>query len=94
MIRLEELQYDINRERAKKSALWSGKIDRYEYLTVEEILPFDQRRVIKQAEFTYFPLAKAFEKQITAIKDQRGGLIKSLEKHRKQLVKSSGEKIL
>ena len=94
MIRLEELQYDINRERAKKSALWSGKIDRYEYLTVEEILPFDQRSVIKQAEFTYFPLAKAFEKQITAIKDQRGGLIKSLEKHRKQLVKSSCEKSL
>ena len=37
----EKLQYDINREAAKTSALSSGKIDKYEYLTVEEILPFD-----------------------------------------------------
>ena len=73
MIRLEELQYDINRERAKNSALWSSKIDRSEYLTVEGILPFDQRRVIEQTKFTYSPLAKAFEKQIKAIKDQGGG---------------------
>ena len=73
MIRLEELQYDINRERAKNSALWSSKIDRYEYLTVEGILPFDQRRVMEQTKFTYSPLAKAFEKQIKAIKDQGGG---------------------
>ena len=37
----EQLQYDINREAAKTSALSSGKIDKYEYLTVEEILPSD-----------------------------------------------------
>ena len=35
----EKLQYDINREAAKISALLSGKIDKYEYLTGEEILP-------------------------------------------------------
>ena len=34
----EKLQYDINKEAAKMSALWSGKIDKYEYLTSEEIL--------------------------------------------------------
>ena len=39
-IRDEKLQYDINRQAAKISALWSGKIDKYEYLTGEEILPF------------------------------------------------------
>ena len=41
MIRLEikKLEYDINREAAKLSALSSGKIDKYEYLTGEEILP-------------------------------------------------------
>ena len=38
-IRDEKLQYDINREEAKISALSSGKIDKYEYLTDEEILP-------------------------------------------------------
>ena len=39
-IRIEKLQYDINRQAAKISALSSGKIDKYEYLTLEEILPF------------------------------------------------------
>ena len=42
-IRDEELQYDINREDAKILALSSGKIDRYEYLTGEEILPSNQQ---------------------------------------------------
>ena len=41
--------------------------DKYEYLTGEEILPADQRRVIEQAKFTYFPPSKAFEKQIKTI---------------------------
>ena len=51
-IRDEKLQYDINRETAKISALFPGKTDKYDYLTGEEILPFDQRRVIEQAKFT------------------------------------------
>ena len=44
MIRLEmkKLQCDINREAAKISALLSGKIDKYQYLTGEEILPSNQ----------------------------------------------------
>ena len=37
-IRNEKLQFDINREAAKISALTSRKIDKCEYLTVEEIL--------------------------------------------------------
>ena len=39
MIINEKLEYDINREAAKISALSSGKIDKYEYLTSEETLP-------------------------------------------------------
>ena len=42
-IREEKLQYDINREAAKISALSSRKMDRYEYVTGEEILPSNQR---------------------------------------------------
>ena len=38
-IRDENQQYDINREVAKISASSSGKINKYEYLTGEEILP-------------------------------------------------------
>ena len=43
-IRDEKLQYDIKREAAKVSALMSGKIYKYEYLTGEEILPLGQGR--------------------------------------------------
>ena len=49
-IKDEKLQYDINMEVAKISALSSGKIDKYEYLTGKEILPSDQSRIIGQAK--------------------------------------------
>ena len=69
-IRDEKLQYDINREAAKISALSSDKIHKYEYLTGEDILPSNQQQIIEQAKFTYSPLGKAFEKQIKTIEDQ------------------------
>ena len=69
-IKDEKLQYDINREAAKISALSSGKIGKYEYLTGEEILPSNERQIIEQAKFTYSPLGKAFEKQTKTIEDQ------------------------
>ena len=53
-IRDEKLQY-INREAAKTSALSSGKIHKYEYLTGEDILPSNQQQIIEQAKFTYSP---------------------------------------
>ena len=59
----EKLQYDINRKIANISALSSGKIDKYEYLTGKEILPSDQSRTIKHDKFLYFPLGKMFEKK-------------------------------
>ena len=70
-IRDEKLRYDINREAAKISALSSGKIHKYEYLTGEDILPSNQQQIIEQAKFTYSPLGKAFEKQTKTIEDQR-----------------------
>ena len=59
-MRDQKLQYDINREAAKISALSSRKIDKYEYLTGEQILPSDQSRIIEQVTFTYSPLRKSF----------------------------------
>ena len=47
-IRDEKLQYDINREATKISALSSGKPDKYAYLTGEEILPSNQRQIVGQ----------------------------------------------
>ena len=69
-IRDEKLQYDINREAAKISALSSGKIHKYEYLTGEDILPSNQQQIIEQAKFTYSLLGKVFEKKIKTIEDQ------------------------
>ena len=43
----ENLQYDINRESAKISALSSGKLHKYEYLTSEDILPSNQQQIIE-----------------------------------------------
>ena len=39
------IQYDNNREAARMSAESSGKIDKYEYLTGEEILPSNQKQI-------------------------------------------------
>ena len=67
-IRDEKLQHDINRETAKISALSSGSIQKYEYLTSKDILPSNQQQIIEQAKFIYSPLGKAFEKQIKQLK--------------------------
>ena len=78
-IRDEKLQYDTNREAAKISALSSGKIHKYEYLTGEDILPSNQQQIIEQARFTYALLGKAFEKQIKTFEDKRQKKIDALE---------------
>ena len=78
-IKDEKLQHDINREAVKISALSSGKLDKYEYLTGEEILPSNQQQIIQQANFNYSPLGKAIEKQIKTIKDQGEKQVVALE---------------
>ena len=78
-IKDEKLLYHIHSKAAKISALSSGKIDMYEYLTGEEILPSKQQQVTEQAKFTYSSLGKAFEKQTKTIEDQGGKQIKAIE---------------
>ena len=65
-IRDEKLQYDINRESAKVLTLSSGKIDKYEYLTGEEILPSNQLQIIEDQG----------KKQIDALEDLKPKEIK------------------
>ena len=84
-IRDEKLQYDINREASKISALSSGKIDKYERLTGEEILPSNQKQIIEQAKFTYSPLGKAFEKQAKTIEEQGKKEIEVISNQNKRL---------
>ena len=70
-------QYNINRKAAKLSALSSGEIRNYEYLTCEKILPSNQEPLIEQAKFNYSPLGKAIEQQIKTIKEQGEKQIKA-----------------
>ena len=49
----------MNREAGKLSTLYE-KIDKHEHLIGEEILPSNQRQIIKQGKFTYSHLGKAF----------------------------------
>ena len=88
-IRDEKLQYDINREAAKISGLSSGKIDKYQYLKGEEILPSIERQIKEQAQSTYSSLGEAFEKQTKAIEDQRKRQIKAIQDHEKQFILSN-----
>ena len=78
-IKDEKLQYDINREAAKISALSSGKLDKYEYLTGEEILPLNQQQIIQHTKFTYSPLGRALEKQRKTIENQGKKQVPALE---------------
>ena len=90
-IRDGKLQYDINREAAKISALPSNKIHKYEYLTGEDILPVNRQQIIEQARFTYSPLGKSFEKQINTIKDHGEKQIEALESLKKKEITSESD---
>ena len=90
-IKDEKLQYDINREAAKISALSSGKRHKYEYLTGEEILSSTQQQIIEQTKFTYSPLGKAFDKQIKTLEDQgtkQVDALSNLKSHNKITIKN------
>ena len=69
-IKDEKLKYNVNREATKISALSSGKLHKYEYLTGEDILPSTHQQIIEQTKFIYSTLGKAFNKQIKTIEDQ------------------------
>ena len=96
-IRDEKRKYNIIRDAAKISAWSSNKIGKYEYLTGEEILPFNQKQIIKQAKFTYSPLGKAFEKQIKTIEDQEKKQVEVLKdlktKEQKAIENKSDDKL-
>ena len=91
-IKDEKLQYDNNREAAKISALSSGKIDKYEYLTGEEILPSNQQQIIQQPTFSYSPLGKTLEKQIKTIKDQGKKQVKAIQDNKQTVNKDDDYK--
>ena len=72
-IKQNEAQYDLDREAAKISALPSNNLDKYEYLTGED-LGLKPNTVV-QAKFEYSPLGKIFNKGLSE-EDKKEGLLK------------------
>ena len=95
-IQQNEVQYDLDRKAAKISALFSGNLDKYEYLTGEDLKV--KPTVIEQARFEFSPLGCVFNKGMKE-EDKKEGLLKSLknieEKSGKQLkaIEDQREKI-
>ena len=71
-----EAQYDLDRETAKISALSSNNLDKYEYLTGEDLGL--KPSIVEQAKFEYSPLGKIFNKGLSK-DDKKEGILKRLE---------------
>ena len=71
-----EAQYDLDRKAAKISALSSNNLDKYEYLTGEDLGL--KPSTVEQAKFEYSPLGKVFTKGLDK-SDQKEGLLKRLK---------------
>ena len=75
-IRSNQAQYDLRRQNAKISALISGELDKYEYLTGEELRY--KPDVVQKAKFEYSPLGQVFNKGLKTDEKQEG-LLKRLK---------------
>ena len=75
-IKQNEAQYDLDRKAAKISALSSNNLDKYEYLTSEDL--DIKPSTIEQAKFKYYPLVKIFNTGLSD-DDRKEGLFKRLE---------------
>ena len=75
-IKQNESQYDLDREAAKISALSSNNLDKYEYLTGEDLGL--KPSTVDQAKFEYSPLGKVFNKGLSE-EDKKEGLLKRLK---------------
>ena len=67
-IKQNEAQYDLDREAAKISALSSNNLDKYEYLTGEDL----SLSTAEQAKFEYSPLGKIFNKGLSEGDKKKG----------------------
>ena len=82
-----EAQYDLDRIAAKISTLFSNNLDKYEYLTGEDLGL--RPNAIEQAKFEY-SLGKIFNK-LLGKNDQKEGLfkrLKNIENAQKNLIKN------
>ena len=96
-IRANKAQYDLDRQAAKTSALSSGELEKYEYLTGKNL--GHKPDVVQKAKFEYSPLGEVFNKGLD-ISDKKEGLLKRLKnvegknEQQLELIKNQGEKQL
>ena len=86
-----EAQYDLDRKAAKISALSSNNLDKYEYLTGEDLGL--KPSTVEQAKFEYSPLGKIFNKGLDK-DDQKEGLfkrLKNIEDKNEELLKAKNK---
>ena len=83
-----EAQYNLDRKAAKISALSSNNLDKYEYLTGEDLGL--KPSIIEQAKFEYSPLNKIFNKGLDK-DDLKEGLFKRITNIESK-IKSEDEK--
>ena len=76
-IKQNEAQYDLDRKAAKISALSSNNLDKYEYLTGENLGL--KRSPVEQAKFEYSPLGQIFNKGLDKEEYKKEGLLKRLK---------------
>ena len=75
-IKQNEAQYDLDRGAAKISALPSNNLDKYEFLTGEDLGL--KPSTVEQAKFEYYPLGKIFNKGLNE-EDKKEGILKRLK---------------
>ena len=93
-IRSNRAQYDLDRQNAKISALSSGELDKYEYLTGEDLGYGPD--VVQKAKFNYSSLDQVFTKGLDSSEKQEGLLkrLKNIEdKTDKQLKENKGNQL-
>ena len=64
-----EAQYDLDRKATKISTLSSNNVDKYEYLTSEDLGL--KPSTVEQAKFEYSPLGKVFTKGLEKEEDKK-----------------------
>ena len=93
-IRLNQAQYDLGRQNAKISALSSGELDKYEYLTGEDL--GYKPDLVQKAKFEYSPLGQVFNKGLEKDEKQESLLkrLKNIEdKTNNQLKEDKGNQL-
>ena len=84
-----EIQYDLDRKAAKMFALSSNNLDKYKYLTGEDLGLKPSN--VEQAKFEYSTLGKIFNKELKE-EDKKEGLLKRLKNIEKNQNSNNNDK--